>query len=366
MHEIFAAHAARTPDAIALVYEGERLSYGELDRRANRLAHHLRALGVGPEVPVGLCLERSVAMITGLLGILKAGGAYVALEPSLPSARQALILEDSGARVVVQAEGRAVADGLATVSPHGNAMAIAGHPSLPPQTDVGSGNLAYILFTSGSTGRPKGVGVAHRQLVSYVRGVSERLDLPAGASYATVSTIAADLGNTAVFGAWLGGGVLHVVTQERLSDPHQLAAYVQCHAIDCLKIVPSHMAALLTHEQPAQLLPWRALVLGGETCNWSLVESVRRSKPGCRVLNHYGPTESTVGVATHELRWDETERCCASVPLGMPLAGRQLYVVDDLGRLAPAGTTGRAPDRRRWPGPRVRRPAGAHRLALRA
>ena len=154
-------------------------------------------------------------------------------------------------------------------------------------------NLVYVIFTSGSSGRPKGVAVEHRQLVNYINAIWEKLALPVGSSFATVSTIAADLGNTALFPALCKGGTLHLIAEQRTTDPEQLAAYFGGHQIDCLKIVPTHLSALLSASPVAALLPRRRLVLGGEACPWSLVEkaltetmerSVRRGLISARIL----------------------------------------------------------------------------------
>ncbi|HEX5717657.1 MAG TPA: amino acid adenylation domain-containing protein, partial [Thermoanaerobaculia bacterium] len=200
---------------------------------------------------------------------------------------------------------------------------------VPPES------VAYVLFTSGSTGRPKGVVVEHRQLVSYIAGVTERLGLPPGASYATVSTFAADLGNTAVFPALTTGGCLHVIAQERLSDPEAMARYFELHAIDCLKIVPSHLEALQASARPERVMPRRLLVLGGEASQRGWIDRMQALSSECRILNHYGPTETTVGVLTHEVD-PAGSASGAGVPLGRPLANTRIYVLDP--QLEPAPT----------------------------
>jgi len=201
-------------------------------------------------------------------------------------------------------------------------------------------NLVYVLFTSGSTGRPKGVALEHRQLYSYVQGVRERLKLPDGASYATVTTFAADLGHTAIFPALTSGGCLHVVRQERAADAVALAEYFKRQEVDCMKIVPSHLGALLATTQAAQVLPRRRLVLGGEASSWELIKRVRELQPECRILNHYGPTETTVGVLTCEVEPEQVEYQTATVPLGRPLAAVQVYVLDQGMEPAPVWVAG--------------------------
>jgi amino acid adenylation domain-containing protein len=200
-------------------------------------------------------------------------------------------------------------------------------------------SLAYVIYTSGSTGTPKGVMVEHRQLAAYVEGVTRRMALSAGASYALVSTVAADLGHTVLFTALATGGTLHVVTRERLLHPERLAELFDRAPIDCMKIVPSHLLALLAAKRPAGVLPRRLLVLGGEPSRWSLVDRLRELAPECRVLNHYGPTETTVGVLAFPT-WDEGERLSPRVPLGRPLPGVRVAVADRSLQPLPMGIPG--------------------------
>jgi non-ribosomal peptide synthetase component F len=176
---------------------------------------------------------------------------------------------------------------------------IARHSAQNPEGEVQAHNLVYVLFTSGSTGQPKGVAVEHRHLLNYVHGITASLALPAGASFASVSTFAADLGNTMIFPALCNGGCLHIISQERAANPDALADYFRRHQIDCLKLVPSHLAALLAATRPEQIMPRQRLVLGGETSHWDLAKKAQALAPDCAIFNHYGPTETTVGVLTY-------------------------------------------------------------------
>jgi len=341
--DLFEEQVARTPDSTAVICEDKRLTFGELNARANQLAHHLLQLGVGPEVTVGLCLNRSVDLIVGLLGILKAGGAYVPLDPGLPAARRQMILEAAGARVLVSSSE--LAKGLRgclenIVCLDADAELIS-HESIDNLSNVVTPeNLVYVIFTSGSTGRPKGVAVEHRQLVNYINAIWEELALPAGSSFASVSTIAADLGNTAVFPALCKGGTLHLIAEELITNPDGLAAYCKRHPIDCLKIVPTHLSALLSSSNAAGLLPRKQLVLGGEACPWNLVEKITSLAPTCLVTNHYGPTEATVGAITNQLGAEGHDRITDTVPLGRPLANMQAFILDEQLRPAPRGVPG--------------------------
>ena len=339
--ELFEEQVSGTPDSIAVVCEDKSLTYAELNARANQLARYLFELGVRPEVPVGLCLDRSVELIVGMLAILKAGGAYVPLDPSQPPTRGRLVLEEAHVRVLVSTSEMAKAFGApVNVCVDADADLITQKATDNLKTEVSAENLVYVIFTSGSTGRPKGVAVEHRQLVNYVNAIWEKLGLSPGSSFASVSTIAADLGNTAVFAALCKGGTLHLITEERITDPDALAAYYRRHPIDCMKIVPTHLSALLSVSQAAGLLPRRRLVLGGEACSWSLVEKVSRLAPACVVLNHYGPTEATVGAITNEMSSEDTERQSDTVPVGRPLGNMQAYILDQQLRPVPRGVPG--------------------------
>ncbi|MFO0762765.1 MAG: amino acid adenylation domain-containing protein [Byssovorax sp.] len=342
-HDLFELAAERSPDAAALVAVGETLSFRELDRRANRLAHHLRRQGVGPEEVVGLRLGRGAALVIGLLGILKAGGAYLPLDPTFPPQRVSGLLADARASVLVtDREGElSIGPGAwRVVRLDADAALIAAESDARPEVEMLPQNLAYVIFTSGSTGKPKGVAIEHRQLVSYVRGVSARLSLPEGGSYAHVSTIAADLGHTVLFPPLASGGTLHLIAEELTTDPAALADYFERRPIDCLKIVPSHLAALLAAPRPERLMPREVLVLGGEPSSWEMVERLSALRPSCRIFNHYGPTETTVGVLTYAVTPGARPVGAAIVPLGRPLPGAEIYLLDGAMQPSPIGVPG--------------------------
>lgn len=335
----FEAQVEQTPSAIAIVFETEQLTYRELNQRANRLAHALQQQGVGADVPVVLYLERSLDWVVGLLGVLKAGGAYVPFDPTVPAAGLALRLQDLQPAVVLtqstlveripQPQFQVIAL---------DAVALDSCSDRNPHRSVLSTDLAYILFTSGSTGTPKGVAVEHRQLLNYVQVIIATLDLPSGASFAFVSSVAADLGNTAIFPCLCTGGCLHVIAPERATDPQALAEYGDRHPIDCLKIVPSHLQALLMGDRPAALLPRQRLILGGEAASWELIEQIQQHSPQCQIFNHYGPTEATVGTLTYRVA-DKPDGGLA-LPLGRPLPNTQIYLLDLQLQPVPVGIPG--------------------------
>jgi amino acid adenylation domain-containing protein len=339
IHELFEEQAARTPDSLAVVYENDSLSYAELNTRANQVAHYLKRLGAKPETTVALCMERSVEMIVGMLGILKAGGVYVPLEPSQPVERLGYMLEDVRPLAVLTQQ-RLLESFPAHTAPvlclDADRDELARERGDNPPGGAAAGNLAYIIFTSGSTGRPKGVLVEHRQLVNYVHAIEERLSLSPGESYATVSTFAADLGHTCIFPSLSFGGCLHIISQERASDPAALSDYFTRQPVDVLKIVPSHLEALLASPAPEKVLPRRRLILGGESSRWELIETVRRLAPGCEIFNHYGPTETTVGTITFHVEEGSIGEHAANIPLGRPIANAEIYLLD--GELRPVVT----------------------------
>ncbi|MBD1812958.1 amino acid adenylation domain-containing protein, partial [Microcoleus sp. FACHB-DQ6] len=345
VHQLFEEQAERSPNRIAAVCENQQITYSELNARANQIAHYLQQLGIKPEVIVGLCVERGAGTgasplqaIAGILGILKAGGAYLPLDPAMPKERLALMLQNAQTPVLLTQQH------LITNLPETQAHIVCldtDIPSFSPTTFVSASpeNLAYIIYTSGSTGTPKGVAIEHRQLLNYLHGIQEKLNLPSGANYATVSTFAADLGNTVIFPALCSGGCLHIITQERATDPQAIAAYFQQHSIDCLKIVPSHLKALLSASNASQILPKKRLILGGEPLMWNLIETIQKYNPDCSIFNHYGPTETTVGVLTYQVKM-QGDRISQTVPLGRPLPNTQIYLLDSHLQPVPVGVAG--------------------------
>jgi amino acid adenylation domain-containing protein/non-ribosomal peptide synthase protein (TIGR01720 family) len=317
---------AQQPQALAAVYGDTRWSHAELDAEAILLAAHLQGLGIRPGMAVAVLLDRSMDWLVTLLAVFKAGAVYMPLDVKAPTERLAALLKRADAKLVVLAADDARQQQL-------------GCPTLPfaPEQWQQSQALypvilhgqspAYVIHTSGSTGQPKGVVVSHGALASYVDGVLERLALPEGASMALVSTLAADLGHTLVFGALCSGRPLHVVEPELGFDPDRFAAYMAAQQIAVLKIVPSHLNGLLQATQAADVLPSHALLVGGEACSQALYQRVFELKPGCRFINHYGPSETTVGVLTHEQHGALAQ---GNVPLGRALPGAHLYVLDGL------------------------------------
>ncbi len=390
IHELFEQQVEKTPTATALVFEEQRLSYEELNARANQLAHFLIHRGVGPGARVGLCVDRSLDMIVGLLGILKAGGGYVPLSPEHPKARLLAQLTDIQSPVLVTQE-KLVAqlpdfDGE-VICLDRDRSAFETQQTTNPKRNVSPQHLVYIIYTSGSTGLPKGVAVTHQNLVNYTEYICKKLNLPANGAlqFASVSTITADLGNTCIFPSLVSGGCLHVLNYETATDRVRFADYFSHNPIDVLKIVPSHLSSLLgpttrrrgdtetgrrgdtetgrrgdtetgrqgdtenTASPPLPVspsscrasLPKRFLILGGEAFSWDLAEHIRAINPDCEVINHYGPTETTVGSLTFTLGSDAAlAKITSSVPIGRPIANTGVFILDRYLNPVPVGVSG--------------------------
>ena len=331
----FERQALLTPDCAAVWGVGGTLTYKELDQAANRIAQHLRQRGAVKDTPIGLLAARDELMIVALLGILKSGAPYLPLNPSDPPVRWRNLLDDADAKILV-ADARYVAH-TATLP-----VDIVDMSAIPEDVDleaapgrtVAPEDLAYLIYTSGSTGAPKGVCVEHRNLVAYADGVWERMALEAGDRLAIVTPIATDLGNTMIFPPLAHGGCVVVVPEEAVVDATVLSQLFVQNAVDCLKITPTHLQALL--DRPG-LLPRKLLILGGEACDAALIDRIRSFRPGLRILNHYGPTETTVGVLTHELPdpWSG-----GSPPLGKPIGGVYVDICDHKGHPLPQGIVG--------------------------
>jgi amino acid adenylation domain-containing protein len=342
VHHRFERQAAGTPDLIALAGDGEAVTFQDLNESANQLAHHLRDLGVERDQAVGLCMRRSPAMVRAMLAIMKAGGGYVPINFAHPPSRIAHQLDEAGVRVLVT-EAAPLGDlpaspTLGVVCVDRDAQEIARRPSENPEAGSQPQDLAYVIYTSGSTGLPKGVAVTHANLANYTAAIGERLGASEGTQFALVSEISTDLGNTAVFPALITGGCVHVIDNETAMDGSALGAYVAEHPIDVIKITPTHLRALLAADE--RLLPRRWLVVGGEALSWELAERITSAGSGCRVLNHYGPTEATVGCCTFEVGPAARDLPSATVPIGRPLPGVCAYVLDPQLQPVPVGVAG--------------------------
>ena len=340
--EAFRRIVEHQPDALAVVSGEQHLSYHELDVLTARIARGLRAhLGdsfrIGSRVAV--CTPRDHRSIAAMLGVLRAGGTYVPLDPEQPASRRTALLQDAAPVAFVLAgdvwqgtlpnELRCLDLDLLEAKGGGKA------PALPPPHPE---QIAYVLYTSGSTGRPKGVEVSHRALIHYVDGIRTTLGFAPGLQFALVSPPTVDLGHTSTFGSLCTGGTLHVITPEACLDGASFASYQQRHAIDVLKIAPSQLSVLLDTGEPRQILPSRHLIVGGETLPPQLWKRLIAYLPSdCRITNHYGPTEATVGAFSEPHAKDQPLKAPG---IGTPLPGVRAQIVDRHGRGVPRGAAG--------------------------
>ncbi|MEO3859043.1 amino acid adenylation domain-containing protein [Acrocarpospora sp. B8E8] len=316
-------------DDPAVVFDSQVLTYTELDRRANRLAHRLRDGGVRPGDRVAVCLEQSAELAVALLGVLKSGAAYVPLDPEQPDDRLAYMIGDAGIRIAVTE--RSLPGGVTEIAPSADDW-----PDSPVDSGARPSDLAYVIYTSGTTGRPKGVAVQHREVLVYLAGVHERFAVEPGGVFALPQSLAFDFGVTVFYLSLMTGGTLHLIPPKTAAP--DLCEYFAWARPDYLKITPSHLAALLAEAEPAELLPAKLLILGGEaaTVGWA---SELATAGRCAVVNHYGPTETTVGVTTFPVPAERVDSQ-ASLPIGRPLPGARVYVLDERMRPVPAGVPG--------------------------
>ena len=342
MQQLFEAQAERTPDAIALMFAEERLTYRELNARANQLAHHLRARGVGPETPVGVCLERSATMIVALLAVLKAGGAYVPLDPGYPAERLAFMLEDSRVPVLVTEQRllRMLPALPAQIVCVDDGPEIAAESAANPSSGVTPENLAYVIYTSGSTGRPKGVEVTHRPVVHLFAATREKLGFREGDVWTVVHSSGFDFSVWEIWGSLLQGGTLVVVPLPIVQSPPDFYDLLCRDGATIVSQTPSALRALLDARRQALTQnkhDWsvRLIVCGGDALDTDLAgELIRLEIP---VWNFYGPTESTVWTTCALI---EAEGRDLSTSIGRPIADIEVYLVDDHQQPVPIGVPG--------------------------
>ncbi|WP_116121159.1 non-ribosomal peptide synthetase, partial [Archangium gephyra] len=339
IHGQFEAQASRTPDAIA-VQEGEqRLTYRELNERANQLAWRLRSLGVGTEVMVGLLLERSTDMVVAMLATLKAGGVYLPLDTSYPSERLAFMLEDSSARVLVtlqSLQARLPAHSARLLLLDSESSALAQQPRHAPPSGAGSDNLAYLIYTSGSTGRPKGVAVPHLGVLRLVLS-SDYVRFTPEDRVAHVSNTSFDAATFEVWGALLSGARLVILSREQLLSPLELGATLREHAVSTLFLTTAlfNQVASLA---PSSFSSLRNVLFGGEASDALSIRRVLEAGAPARLLNAYGPTESTTFATWHLVQ--SVAPHASSVPIGRPISNTTAFVLDTHLQPVPAGVPG--------------------------
>ncbi|MET0398037.1 MAG: AMP-binding protein, partial [Longimicrobiaceae bacterium] len=340
VHEMISAQAARTPGLVAVADGARTLSYAGLERRSNRLAHRLRALGVGPEVRVGVCLERGVEMVVAVLGVLKAGGVYVPLDPAYPAERLSYTLADSGASLLVS-QGRLPETISAfrgeVLCLDADSASIEAEPAEAPASGADPRNAAYVIYTSGSTGRPKGVVVEHASLASTLHAVRDTFGMAAGEVMPALASYAFDIWAFEVFTPLLTGGEVRLLPRETVQDAERLVQ--ELTRVDALHAVPVLMREVVARVQagPGTLPRIRSVFVGGDAVPPDLVEQMRRAFPAARLWVMYGPTEATIiGAAVRP----DAGGAGGWKKVGRPLPGVGLYVCGAGGALLAAGMPG--------------------------
>jgi amino acid adenylation domain-containing protein len=332
-HELFEAQADRTPDAVAVVFEEKHLTYRDLNAQTNKLARYLRAIGVGPEVRVGICAQRSLEMVVGLIGILKAGGAYVPIDPAIPSSRLSLILDDIQARVLLTQERfremfRSHSTQLICMDTDWPAIAQQSENDLPTITTPD--NAAYIIYTSGSTGKPKGAVIVHKGLVNYLSWAVRAYDVSGGSGSVVHSTIGFDLTITGLYSPLLVGRKVVLVPEDQEIDGISNVLRRE-RDLSLIKITPAHLD-VLNHRLPPQEASGRTrmLVVGGEALLGESLSFWKNHAPEVRIVNEYGPTETVVGCCVYEFLAGAS--LTGSVPIGRPIANTQIHLLSDEAR----------------------------------
>ncbi|HEX2091538.1 MAG TPA: amino acid adenylation domain-containing protein [Longimicrobiaceae bacterium] len=340
IHGLFEAQAERTPEAVAVAFEGETLTYRELDARADALARLLRFRGVGPEVRVGVCLERSVEMVVALLGVLKSGAAYVPLDPDYPAGRLAYVVRDSAVPVILAQERlreRLPETGAEVVYLGGapGEDSVADRPFSGIPYPLSSDHLAYVIYTSGSTGEPKGVMNSHRAVVNRLLWGEERFGLTPGEVVLQKTPFGFDVSVPEFFGPLLAGARMVLARPGGHRDPAYLSETIERERVTTIHFVPSMLQAFLEAGEPERCRSLRRVSCSGEALTPELRDRFLERFPGVELHNLYGPTEAAVEVTHHDCGRGEP-----TVPIGRPVANTRIHVLDRALGEAPPGVPG--------------------------
>ena len=338
VHRQIEQRARATPNATALIFAEQTLSCAELNRRANRLAHRLIALGVGPETRVGVAIERSLEMVVGLLAILKAGGAYVPLDPDYPIERLAYMVGDSGiALLLTHSPLRELVAGLGPLTTlELDTLALVDLPEHDPQVELHGENLAYVIYTSGSTGQPKGAAIRHRALSSCMAWMQESYQLSDADTVLHKAPFGFDVSVWEMFWPLTVGVRLVVAEPGAQRDPARLAALIRRHRITTLNFVPSMLQAFLQQPGTDSCTPLRRVVVGGEALSAEAQKEVAQRLPQAVLYNLYGPTETTI----HVTHWTCRNDGASLIPIGRPITDTTARVLDADLNLVPIGVAG--------------------------
>jgi amino acid adenylation domain-containing protein len=340
-HELFEQQVTRNPEAVALVFGKRQVSYRELNERANKVAHHLRKRGVGPDVLVGVCLERSPEMVVALLAVWKAGGAYVPLDPAYPPERLSFMIGDAQTLVLLTEERcrRLFSSaGDKAICLDSDWPMLGQESGDNPAPIARPSNLAYVMYTSGSTGKPKGAMILHLGLVNYLWWAIKAYAVEPGRSVPVHTSVSFDLTVTSLYTPLLAGGKVELLPED-VGAQNLLAALLRAGDRSLVKITPAHLVLLSQQISPEQAAGMsRTFVIGGENLLAESLQLWRGSAPATRLFNEYGPTETVVGCCVYEVR--PADPRSGSVPIGRPIANTQLYVLDPGLQPVPPGVMG--------------------------
>ncbi|HEX6367330.1 MAG TPA: amino acid adenylation domain-containing protein, partial [Longimicrobium sp.] len=342
IHELFEAQAARTPDAVAVECEDRALTYGELNARANRLAHHLAGLGVGPDARVALCVERGPELVLGMLAVLKAGGAYVPLDPSYPEERLRYMLADSRPSVLLASPApaeRLAGSGVPVLDP-ADAEAWAHRPAGDPRpAGLSPDHLCYVIYTSGSTGRPKGVEVPHRGVLSLLADVQRRAPLREGDGCSLWTSTSFDVSVYEIFSTLLAGGRLCIPSDEVRLHAGAFLDWMEARDVRGAYLPPYFLSELRDRVSGSpERTRLRRLLVGVEPISEPLLAGIRQSVPGLRIINGYGPTETTICATLYDVPVQARGERVA--PIGPPAANTRAFVLDAAMQPVPVGVAG--------------------------
>ena len=338
VHQLIERQAEATPEATALIFDDQSLSYAELNTRANQLAHYLIGLGIQPETRVGIAMERSIEMVVGLLGILKAGGVYVPLDPEYPLERLAFIADDSGIELLLTQhhlrESLPLAAGLSVVEL--DRLDVAHHASTDPSVTLHGEHLAYVIYTSGSTGRPKGAAIRHDALTNCMVWMQETYQLTDTDAVLHKAPFGFDVSVWEIFWPLSVGARLVIAQPGDHRDPERIIELIQRHGVTTLNFVPSMLKAFLAYPDVKAKTRLKHIMCGGEAVPASLQKDVAECLDGANLHDLYGPTETTIHV-THWWCRDDDHR---QIPIGRPISGTRTYIMDDDLNLVPQGVAG--------------------------
>ncbi|KAA3658966.1 MAG: amino acid adenylation domain-containing protein, partial [Chloroflexi bacterium] len=366
VHQLFAAQTAQTPNAVAVRFQTQQLTYAELNAKANQLAHHLQAQGIGPETLVGVCMTRTPDLIVALLGTLKAGGAYIPIDPTYPSERIKFMIEDAQPQVIIADEAiscqlsaisqgnkkQKTENGKQKTTPHSQLTInnsqliilpsdwpqITHYPVTNPKTEISPDNLAYVIYTSGSTGRPKGAMLEHRGVVNYLTWCQQAYPVDKGNGSPVHSSISFDLTVTSLFAPLVSGQCVHLLPEEvgieLLAD-----ALRENDNYSLVKITPAHLELLSQQLSPDQVAgKTHGFIIGGENLLMEKLVFWQQNAPNTVLVNEYGPTETVVGCCIYQVLSDDTG--VGSVPIGQPNINTKLYILDNHMQPVPIGVPG--------------------------